>query len=193
MFCYRRMYLALPAFSTTDPICAAAYTGTLMRALQTFFDYTVRTRCGIPEVTLLGTVEDWVDLRTRFLALAEKWMQVSRDGEDIWYYSSMILFFEILFQRTPLTCNWAASVDDFLQHFIAARSGSVDATWWTSLFTYHGSTGSGHSPYVTGHINTLFPWDSANKWTGVQSAKSSFPIGMNSVPLIWVLKKTFFL
>ena len=92
-----------------------------------------------------------------------------------------------------MTCNWAASVDNFLQHFIAARSGNVDATWWTSLFTYHGSTGSGHSPYVTGHINTLFPWDSANKWTGVQSAKSSFPIGMNSVPLIWVLKKTFFL
>ena len=98
------MYVALPAFSTTDPICAAAYTGTLMRALQTFFDYTVRTRCGIPEVTLLGTVEDWVDLRTRFLALAEKWMQVSREGEDIrtilycslrLYYSSKYDFSEL--------------------------------------------------------------------------------------------------
>ena len=84
------MYVALPAFSTTDPICAAAYTGTLMRALQNFFDYEVTTFCGIPEVTLLGTVEDWVDLRTRFLALAEKWMQVSREGEDIHTYNTLL-------------------------------------------------------------------------------------------------------
>ena len=80
---------ALPEFSTTDTVTSAAFTCTLMRALQNFFKlehlpapptlirdavcpvvlillprrYEVRTRCGIPEVTLLGTVADWTDVR----------------------------------------------------------------------------------------------------------------------------------
>jgi hypothetical protein len=41
------------------------------------------------------------------------------------------------------------------------RAGSVDVKWWTSLFTYNGSHGSGRGPWVTGHINALlFPWGS---------------------------------
>jgi hypothetical protein len=80
---------ALPEFSSTDTVTSAAFTCTLMRALQNFFKlehlpapptlirdavcpvvlillprrYEVRTRCGIPEVTLLGTVADWTDVR----------------------------------------------------------------------------------------------------------------------------------
>ena len=56
--------------------------------------------CGIPEVALLGTVADWTDLHARFIVLAETWMH-----------------------RTPETCAWVKSVDEFLKQFIAARSG----------------------------------------------------------------------
>ncbi len=62
--------------------------------------YEVRTRCGIPEVTLLGTVADWADVRARFLELAATWMQVAPD-----------------------TSGWAKDVDDLLKQFVAARSG----------------------------------------------------------------------
>ena len=67
------------------------------------------------------------------------------------------------------------------------------------MFTYHGSKGSGSRPYVTGHINALFPWSepildvSAPKpsqtqgmdWVGVQEQKDFFPGGMNAVPMKW--------
>jgi hypothetical protein len=72
-------------------------------------------------------------------------------------------------------------------------AGQVDVAWWISLFTYHGAKGSGSSPYVTGHINVLFPWrkkGAANgsetwDWVGSEKYKRSFPGGMNSVPMMW--------
>jgi hypothetical protein len=145
------------------------------------------TLCGIPEVTLLGTVADWTDVHTRFLALADTWMHC-----------------------TPETSGWVKDVDAFLKQFIAARSGKgwqarcrsdslasstsffaghVDAAWWVSLFTYNGARGSGSSPYVTGHINVLFPWNRVGKdkfeWLGSRKVIKSFPDGMNCVPLLW--------
>ena len=68
-------------------------------------------------------------------------------------------------------------------------AGQVDEGWWVSLFTYHGARGSGSSPYVTGHINVLFPWyrSTGEKfgWIGTEKAKRNFPDGMNCVPMMW--------
>jgi len=68
-------------------------------------------------------------------------------------------------------------------------TGHVDAAWWVSLFTYNGARGSGSSPYVTGHINALFPWNRVGKdkfeWLGSRKVIRSFPDGMNCVPLMW--------
>ena len=64
--------------------------------------YECSTLCGIPEVTLLGSVADWTDLHSRFIVLAETWMH-----------------------RTPDTCPWVKAVDGFLKQFVAARSGEL--------------------------------------------------------------------
>ena len=68
------------------------------------------------------------------------------------------------------------------------------------MFTYHGSKGSGSRPYVTGHINALFPWSEPTRkwsptpkpaqpqgmvWVGMEKWKDSFPGGMNAVPMKW--------
>jgi hypothetical protein len=65
--------------------------------------YEYCTDCGIPEVTLLGTIADWTDLHARFLVLAETWMQRTVESDD-----------------------WVKAVDNFLKQFIAARSGKTD-------------------------------------------------------------------
>ena len=60
-----------PGFSTTtekDEVCAAA---TAMASLQAYFEYRMRTICGIPSVTLLGTVADWKLLREKIERLLE--------------------------------------------------------------------------------------------------------------------------
>lgn len=58
-------------FSTTGPVERAVHEITQMAAMQRFFRYVVETRCGIPEVTLLGTTEDWEDIKRRALVLRE--------------------------------------------------------------------------------------------------------------------------
>ncbi len=50
-------------FSTTGPNERIASVATLMKGLQTYFHYRVRHKiCGIPQITLLGTPEDWKKL-----------------------------------------------------------------------------------------------------------------------------------
>jgi hypothetical protein len=52
-------------FSTTGPAERAASEVVLMDAVQSYFEYSFLTRCGIPSVTLEGTVKDWQRVRER--------------------------------------------------------------------------------------------------------------------------------
>ncbi len=61
--------LLTPEFSTTGPVERASAQIVMMDAFKEYFSYMFCTRCGIPEVTLEGTVEDWVSLRERTLQL----------------------------------------------------------------------------------------------------------------------------
>lgn len=152
---------ALPSFTTTDAVAAAAYSATLMRALQNFFEYRMMTECGIPSITLLGSRRDWSDLRSRFLKLADKWMGV-----------------------TPSTCEWTNAVDRLLAQFESARDGQVDVEWWKSIFKYKSRNGS-LQPYITGHIACLFPWSRLGEWKGLQGSLGTVSTGSGSVPVKW--------
>lgn len=57
-------------FSTTTPITRTASHVVMMDAFQKYFDYVVMCVCGIPEISLLGTVEDWQSIYDRVRALA---------------------------------------------------------------------------------------------------------------------------
>jgi hypothetical protein len=52
-------------FSTSGPVERVAGKIVLMSALRHFFDYHLIFACGIPEVELRGTVEDWERIRAR--------------------------------------------------------------------------------------------------------------------------------
>ncbi|WP_442935794.1 DUF4419 domain-containing protein [Nostoc sp.] len=52
-------------FSTTTPITHTASHVVMMNAFQKYFDYVMYCVCGIPEITLLGTVEDWQSISDR--------------------------------------------------------------------------------------------------------------------------------
>src|SRR5262245_25057022 len=57
--------LLLPTFSTTGPTEIAAAQIVLLDALQSYFEYEFQTACGIPEIILEGTVDDWDRLAKR--------------------------------------------------------------------------------------------------------------------------------
>ena len=52
-------------FTTTTPAAKAASEITLMAAMKNYFSYGMMTLCGIPDITLLGTLEDWTALRAQ--------------------------------------------------------------------------------------------------------------------------------
>ncbi len=58
-------------FSTTTPVTRVAGDIVLLDAFQRYFVYEMMLICGIPEVTLLGSLEDWRKIEARVEALAE--------------------------------------------------------------------------------------------------------------------------
>jgi hypothetical protein len=96
--------LLLADFSTTGPAERAASEVVLMGAMQSYFRYRCDTFCGIPAVTLEGTVEDWENILRRVQALA---------GYGLGW--------------------WTGAVVPILEQFRAAAQGTVDASFWQRL------------------------------------------------------------
>src|SRR5699024_2351357 len=58
-------------FSTTTAVDRVASQIVLMDAYSPYFDYELACVCGIPEVTLLGTPDDWRAIRRRIDVIDE--------------------------------------------------------------------------------------------------------------------------
>ena len=57
-------------FSTTTPVIRTASQVVMLDAFQQYFEYEVRFICGIPTITVKGTVQDWVTIRERVDVMA---------------------------------------------------------------------------------------------------------------------------
>jgi hypothetical protein len=120
--------LIVADFSTTGPVERAASEISILGAMQAFFDYEVRTLCGIPSITLEGTAEDWRKIAARVRE----------------------------FRRFDLDW-WVKPLLPVLDQFVAAAEGQVDRRFWDSIYKWQGSKGSG-SPHVSGWVFKLFPY-----------------------------------
>lgn len=156
-------------FSTTGAIEKAAFEVTLMDAMSKYFVYSVGTTCGIPEITLEGTVEDWK-------AIEEKAAQLAQYDLD-W---------------------WIDDLQPLLKKFTKAAKGKrVDKKFWSEIYKLN-SVGSG-SHYITGWILKFFPYLTTPRrvWknpiladNGSQSKKAHittkmFPSGLSKAKFIW--------
>jgi hypothetical protein len=108
----KRHDLIVADFSTTGPLERAVSEVVLMDAMEKYFEFAVRSVCGIPKITLLGTAQDWRSIRTR--------AQVFREfGLDWW-----------LDELTPA-----------LDAFVDAAEGRADVPFWRSLYKLKGASG----------------------------------------------------
>lgn len=156
-------------FSTSSIISSSAFQIMLMDTCKQFFEYTVYYRCGIPEIRLLGTTDDWKKIYNSLDKLREY-------GLDI----------------------WATRLKEIISQFINASLGNVDQDFWKNIFKFNNKCGSGHD-YITGWIVDLFPyfvgWDNKLHETTLVNPKAykdnpsidSFGIGMASVDFKWVI------
>ena len=100
-----------PRFSTTGPTERAAAQIVLMSTFKEYFDYGV-TDCGIPEITLEGTTEDWEKLREKALSLSQ---------------------FELQW--------WTDALKPILDEFVAASRGEVNRKFWKSIYKEKNESG----------------------------------------------------
>jgi hypothetical protein len=99
-------------FSTTGPLERAAYHVTMMDAYQKYFDYGLVCICGIPTITLEGTVSDWQQIVKRVRRL---------DSLDLEW--------------------WTDRLEPVCEQFVRAASGAVDREHWQAIYKPKGAYG----------------------------------------------------
>jgi hypothetical protein len=174
--------LFVPGFSTTSPTERIAAEIVLLDAMQSYFEYVLSTLCGIPAITLEGTVEDWQELADRAQGFAE---------------------FDLGWWLTPL--------QPILQEFVATARGHVRRAFWESIYKFDNFSGgaaitgwiAAFFPYFKdgqGNPTQVNPWLAeggaklklllAGEWDEKQfdlggPSPGVFPSGMARAPFVW--------
>jgi hypothetical protein len=165
--------LIVADFSTTGPVERAASEIVLLDAMQSYFDYDFVSICGIPSITLEGTVDDWESIATRAQALA----QYDLD----W---------------------WIEPLMPILLQFVNAADGRVDGAFWASMYKDNKRPCSDPFisgwvmklfPYLFGFNRSLV----RNEWLEVESPRSGperkdFPNTPSVAPFQWKLVDSAF-
>lgn len=133
-------------FSTTTPLIQTVSNMMLMNTLKEYFSFEMILCCGIPNVILCGSQEDWKAL------------------EDAYNY------FKTFFRGTELDkwfTHFDTIMDMFLEMRMLATSGSVPAPshikeLWKRVISYV-PQGSGGDRILGGWIRLLIPYTSKNK------------------------------
>ncbi|MDF9834159.1 hypothetical protein M2103_002401 [Ereboglobus sp. PH5-5] len=122
-------------FSTTTPVEAVASQITIMEAMKPYFEFVVmRAMCGIPEITLKGTSEDWQRVLDKTKALA--------DYDLSW---------------------WTRELEPLLEEFVKASKGDVNKVFWRNMFKYHSQKQYGAPNIIDGWIVKFFPYNKKGK------------------------------
>lgn len=117
-------------FSTTTHIEKAAMEVTLMDGMSSYFIYAVGITCGITDITLEGTTEDWEKILEKTKALGKydlKW--------------------------------WTDELEPVLEEFVQASKGNVDEAFWQDMYQKQSVyAGCGSVSAVGGWITKFFPY-----------------------------------
>lgn len=122
-------------FTTTTAVEKIASEITIMEAMEPYFEFVVMyVVCGIPEITLQGTTEDWQKVLDKTKKLGEydlKW--------------------------------WTNELEPILKEFVNASKGNIDKKFWRNMFKYHSRKKYGAPKIIDGWIVKFFPYDKDGK------------------------------
>jgi hypothetical protein len=104
--------LVVPRYSTTTDDDVAVTQVVLMESVKSYFDYMVTTLCGIPQIRLDGSADDWEKLLNDARALGRFDLQ--------W---------------------WTGELVSVLEQFVAATNDNVDEDFWRSIYKCQDESG----------------------------------------------------
>jgi len=132
----------LPKFTTTTSDDRVAASVTIMSTLQAYFEYVCRLRCGIPEVTLEGTPDDWRSLRMKI----DRLPRYEVGG------------------KPRVMAQWHALLAQVLDNFVLSSEGKHDLAFWDRICHRMGG-GSGPS-YLSGWVTVFACFKANGEWQG---------------------------
>ncbi len=127
----------LPDFTTTTKNDRTVGSIILMAGMKSYFAYEECFMCGFPEITLLGSPEDWIKIRNKIDKLLEY------DTQDYMH-------------------KWHAVLSPVIDQFVLAANGNANKSFWNKVFVYHDPPGSG-TVIITGWFKVFCAFDE-NGW-----------------------------
>jgi hypothetical protein len=150
-------------FESTTRKSMAARNISIMDCMQPYCDYELYTKCGIPQITLRGSSEEWDHVR--------KFANYLRKYDLDW---------------------WIDELDKVLEQFVVASGrtttdNEIDLEFWNRMVKEKNQSGG---PYYSGWISVFFPYigpkdnlkrnDFHTKFTS-----NSIPSGISNVDVLW--------
>ena len=131
------------AFSTTKVDDILIRNALVLASQQEFYSYKVSTLCGIPEVTLLGTADDWLDL-------------VETLGQMPTLPDIMLPIWKQ--DVIQVVLNMMEGTEEFWQSCLLEKaygSGSPDYKGWLKVFSPMDKKGTWHNQAPLNSLNVL--------------------------------------
>jgi len=147
-------------FTTTSPASLIASQITIMESMKKYFKYkVVMVGCGIPSVTIEGTVEDWKKILTKLDFLSRYDLE--------W---------------------WTSSLKPIVQEIINTKSGKkFNQNFWMDMIRYHREGLYGSKQDIDGWLVKFYPYGSDKKRRDLKKVKSlnDLPSEMVKVPFVF--------
>ena len=122
-------------FSTTTSLEKTVSEITIMESVKSYFEFiTIMIVCGIPEITLEGTPQDWEKVLNKARGLKEYKLE--------W---------------------WISQLEPLLEEFVKASKGTVNQEFWRNMFKCHSPKSCGAPEIFDGWIIKFFPYDNEGK------------------------------
>jgi len=113
-------------FSTTTPIIRTTSQVVMMDALKQYFDYRLYAICGIPWITVRGTVDDWKQIRERVKIIGQYDLE--------WWTNRLLPICDRIIETVA-----GKPILEFWQHICKPQSmygGEIITGWLADLFPY---------------------------------------------------------
>jgi hypothetical protein len=141
--------LLKPNYSTTKPIMCTVSNLLILNTMKEYFSYEFVCCCGIPEVVLDGSQEDWLNLQNKYKEVKNLFYNFGSMELDPWF-DSMDIVMSMLIEMRMMDVQ-----------------GTVQATndqkkMWERVITFV-PVGSGRDTFLGGWVQILSPYSSLNK------------------------------
>ena len=159
--------LYVQSFSTTTPTIKSAYEVSLLDVMSGYFEYEYFSACGIPEIIIEGTTEDWKKIK-----------------RNIRYFKGYGID------------NWVKALDKIINQFVNASQNKIDHDFWSNIFKKKEESGGPYItgwiikffPYVTEYgnklvLNEYIDRDPEETLEGLTT--NQFNNGLSKVDFIW--------